>query len=208
MRDEGAAGTTPATEPAELEIHPLTPERWDDLAALFRESGDPRWCWCMYWRLRAKDFSANTVAQNREAFSMLVQGERAPGLLAYVNGRPVGWVSLAPRRDFERLERSRRLVRVDDTPVWSIVCFAVSRHHRGEGIARALLRAAIDFARANGAPALEAYPADPGEERISPSGAYRGTLAMFRAAGFHEVRRTSAVTGGAQSVIVRLDLAT
>ncbi len=201
---------TPAAVAAgggDLTIRPLTSEHWDELAALFAEGGDPRWCWCMYWRLRAKNFSASTVAQNRGALRGLVDRGPAPGLVALLDGRAVGWVSLGPRTDYERLERSRLLGRVDDLPVWSIVCFAVTRHRRGQGIARALLAAAIEHARANGAPALEAYPADPGEGRISPAGAYRGTLAMFRAAGFRVVRQTDAVTGGAPSVIVRLDLA-
>jgi len=190
----------------ELTIRPLTADLWDALAALFAEGGDPRSCWCMYWRLRAKEFSANTVAQNRTALRELVDRGPAPGLVALLDGRAVGWVSLGPRTDYERLERSRLLGRVDDVPVWSIVCFAVTRHRRGQGIARALLSAAIEHARANGAPALEAYPADPGDGRISPAGAYRGTFAMFRAAGFRLVRRTDAVSGGAPSVIVRLDL--
>jgi GNAT superfamily N-acetyltransferase len=160
----------------------------------------------MYWRLRAKDMSASTVAQNRDRLRALAEGDQTPGLVAVDDGRAVGWVSLGPRTAFERLERSRRIPRVDAAPVWSIVCFVVGRHERGHGIARALLDAAVEHARAHGAPAVEAYPVDPGEGRVADWAAYRGTLAMFRSAGFRVVAETSAVSGGARSVVVRRDL--
>lgn len=160
----------------------------------------------MYWRKRARDFSESTVAQNRAELESLAGRDPAVGLVAFERSRAVGWVSLGPRSDFERLERSRRLPRVDDLPVWSIVCFAVSPGRRGRGIARHLLDASIAFAREHGAVALEAYPADAGGTRISASGAYRGTLSMFRAAGFERVAGSTSRTGGVPSVIVRLAL--
>ena len=70
----------------------------------------------------------------------------------------VGWVSVGPRGDYERLAHSRVLAPVDDKPVWSIVCFVVGRQARGQGVATALLDAAIDYARDHGATTLEAYP--------------------------------------------------
>jgi GNAT superfamily N-acetyltransferase len=76
------------------------------------------------------------------------------------DGRAVGWVSLGPREDFERLERSRVRPRLDDIAVWSIVCFVVAKRARRQGVGAQLLDAAIDFARQHGAPALEAYPVD------------------------------------------------
>lgn len=191
---------------AGLEILPLTPERWDSLAALFKEGGDPRWCWCMYLRLRAKDFAANTVARNRDALQALAGDDPAPGLLAYRDDRAVGWVGLGPRAGFERIQRSRVIPKLDDRPVWSIVCFAVSEATRGEGVAHALLRGAIDYAREHGAPALEAYPVDTSGDRIASSAAYTGTLPMFLAAGFQVVRMTDSVSGGAPRPIVRLEL--
>ena len=41
---------------AKLEIHPLTQDRWDDLAALFDRPGDPKGCWCMFYRVRGREF--------------------------------------------------------------------------------------------------------------------------------------------------------
>jgi len=130
----------------------------------------------------------------------------APGLVAFRDGRAVGWVSLGPREDFERLAHSTVLGPVDDCPVWSIVCFVVGRRERGHGIARALLDAAIDYARANGATMLEAYPADTGGDRIPSAYAYQGTLAMFERAGFRVVARRQSNPTTPVRPIVRLEL--
>ena len=143
-----------------LDVRPLTPDRFADLAALFEEGGDPKWCWCVYFRFRGRDWSNSTAAENRAALEDLAERPLAPGLVGYADGHAVGWVSLAPREDYERLSHSKILAPVDDTPVWSIVCFVVSRKVRGQGVAAAMLAAAIDFARAHGATTLEAYPVD------------------------------------------------
>jgi GNAT superfamily N-acetyltransferase len=113
----------------------------------------------------------------------------APGLLGHRDGRVVGWVSLGPREDYERLATSRILAPVDDEPVWSIVCFVVSRRARGQGVATRLLAAAIDYARDHGAAMLEAYPVDTTGGRVAPANAYHGTLPMFERAGFRVVER-------------------
>lgn len=196
----------PSAALIKLDVHPLTRERWDDLTTLFGEGGDPKWCWCMYWRLRARDFSLSSAAANREGLQALADADPAPGLVAYSDGRLVGWVGLGPRSDFERLERSKLLPRLDDRPAWSIVCFVVSRRARGRGVARALLAAAVEYARAHGAPAIEAYPAATEGRRIASAAAYTGTASMFAAAGFGQVRPSESVTGGVPRVIVRLEL--
>jgi len=196
-----------------LEVHPLTPERWDDLVDLFRQDRDPRWCWCMWWRLRAKDFSANRVADNRAGLEALTtaaaaDGGPAPGLLAYMDDRAVGWVSLGPRDDFERLRRSKVIPRVDDRPVWSVVCFVVNPQARGTGLARRLLDAAVAYAREHGAQAIEAYPVDPEGQRLEPEALFPGAVRTFRAAGFEGVgsRLTQSGQPRPDRPIVRLDL--
>ena len=161
----------------------------------------------MFWRLRSKDFSAATVAQNRARLRDLAAGPLAPGLVAYRGDRAVGWCSLGPREDFERLERSRIIPRVDDQAVWSIMCFAVSKSARGEGVAAQLLDAATAWAGRQGAKLLEAYPVDtePGMA-INPDAAYMGTLPMFERAGFRVVSPTGAKAAGRPRVVVRRDL--
>src|SRR6188508_2870052 len=126
-----------------LEIQPLTAERLPDLATLFNQGGDPKWCWCAFFRVRSVDFSTATPAGNRRVLEGAVEATaaegREPGLVAYQDGRAVGWVSVGPRDDYERLQHSKVLGPVDDKPVWSIVCFVVARAARGRGVARALL---------------------------------------------------------------------
>jgi GNAT superfamily N-acetyltransferase len=193
-----------------LEIRPLTPRRMGDLAGLFGQGGDPKWCWCAFFRVRGLDFTNSTAADNRAVLEAAVRDERregrAPGLVAFLDGEPVGWTSLGPRADSERLAHSKVLAPVDDRPVWSIVCFVVARRRRGQGIAVALLDAAIAYAHDHGATTLEAYPVDTSAGRIASASAYHGTLSMFERAGFTvaEVRRANA--SSAPRPIVRLGL--
>ena len=180
----------------DLEFQPLTPKRLPDLASLFEQGGDPKGCWCAWFRVRGMTFSNSSAADNRAVLEKAARTDarkrRAPGLIAYRDGEAIGWVSLAPREDFERLEHSKVLARVDEKPVWSIVCFVVGRRARGQGVANALLRAAMDYARDHGATMLEAYPADTADGRIPSANAYMGTLSMFERAGFTEVDRRQA----------------
>jgi GNAT superfamily N-acetyltransferase len=192
---------------ASLVVEPLTPQRFDALAELFKEGGDPRSCWCMFWRLRGKDFSQAKVAQLRGGLAELAARPLAPGLVAFRGDRAVGWCSLGPREDFDRLEHSRVIPHVDDRAVWSIVCFAVSRSARGEGVAAALLDAAVNWARKQGAKVLEAYPVqtEPGKA-VNADSAFTGTLPMFERAGFRVVSATDSKAAGRPRVVVRRDL--
>jgi GNAT superfamily N-acetyltransferase len=170
---------------AAIDVQPLTTERFADLAELFNEGGDPKWCWCQYFRKAGLDWTNSTTAGNRAALeSLAARPDLAPGLVGYRDGRVVGWVSLAPREDYGRLENAKVLARVDDTPVWSIVCFVVSRKARGQGVATALLDGAIAYAREHRATMLEAYPVAATRGRISPASAFHGVQSMYEKAGF------------------------
>ena len=172
-----------------IEVRPATRSRWDDLVRLFGPNGAYANCWCMWWRMRSADFDKAPPRSKREGLRRLVAGGRAPGLLAYEGGEPVGWVSLAPREEYGRLERSPTLKRVDDVPVWSIVCFFVHRRHRSRGVARALVRGAVDHAARRGARVVEAYPVDPTRRAYPSAEAYTGVMPLFEEAGFREVAR-------------------
>ena len=210
MPSRGLRTATPAsaaTEPG-FRIEPLTEATWEPLAALFREGGDPRWCYCQFWRLRSKDFSRLHVPELRERLHEQARSEMPPGLLALDGDRAVGWVGFGPRIDFRRVVHSKVIPAIDDRPVWSIVCFASTPSARGRGLGRALLDAAVEVAREHGAPAVEAYPLDLGPgERVSAASAYTGTLAMFERAGFRVVAdNASDKTATHRRVVVRLEL--
>ena len=200
-------------------VRPLPSVTWDALASLFREGGDPRWCGRQYWRLRSKDFGAAKVPELRERLRAQPvntdhdEGGEAgdpPGLGAFDGERAVGWVSLGPRDVSERIVRSRVIPKIDDRPVWSIVCFAVSSNARGQGVGRALLDAAIEFATRQGVRTLEAYPvAVEAGEPIHPESAFTGTLPMFERAGFEVVAERAPDPSSAHTrVVVRRDIRT
>jgi GNAT superfamily N-acetyltransferase len=172
------------SEPAELDVRPLTPERWPDLEDLFGPNGAIAGCWCMYWRTAGRDPYGS---ENRAAFHSRVSADPPPGLLAYADDRAVGWVQVGRREEFLRIERSRHLGPIDDVPVWSVNCFYIRRGYRKRGIARALLDEAIAFAAGHGAATLEAYPVD--RPAAGTGEIYTGVPSMFAAAGFTEVAR-------------------
>jgi GNAT superfamily N-acetyltransferase len=195
---------------ADLEVQPLTRDRLPDLATLFGQGGDPKWCWCAFFRVRQVDFATATAESNRavleEALEVTAAEGRAPGLIAYRDGEPVGWVSLGPRDDYARLQHSRVLAPIDERPVWSIVCFVVARSARRQGIAHALLDAAIDYAREHGATLLEGYPVETDTGRVPAANAYKGTLAMFERAGFTVAARRQANRASSPRPLVRREL--
>ena len=146
----------------------------------------------MFWRLPRKQFEAQKGDGNREAMRAIVGSGEVPGLLGYLDGRPVGWCAVAPRERYPALIRSRVLQPVDDQPCWSVSCFFVHRDYRRKGVATALLRAAIDYVKKKGVKLLEGYPVEPkGDKRIPPAFAWTGIPKAFESVGFSEVARRS-----------------
>jgi GNAT superfamily N-acetyltransferase len=166
-------------------IRPLTPELWPDFEDLFGDSKTCSRCWCMYWRIGAA-YRARPGKANRSAFRQIVKRGPPPGLLAFDGDVAVGWCQLTPREALPELERSRRLRRVDDVPVWSISCFYVRKGFRRKGVTSALTAAAMKMAKRAGARAIEAYPLD---RKLSPSSTSTGVVSTFERAGFKTVAR-------------------
>ena len=171
-----------------LEIVPVTPDRWPDLEALFGARGACGGCWCMSWRLKKAAFEAGKGESNRAQLKALVEGAHEPGVIAYADGKPIGWCSIAPREHFPRLASSRTLRPVDNEPVWSITCLFVAKAHRRQGVSVALLNGACAFAAQRGASIVEGYPTEPGQELPAPF-VWTGLASAFRQAGFAEVMR-------------------
>jgi GNAT superfamily N-acetyltransferase len=166
-----------------FEYHPVTVERLADLARFSAQHGKFRYCSCMRWRMTSTDYQRSTTESRVAALDELVRRGTPVGVLAYVGGDPVGWCSIAPRDTYASLERSRALPRVDDAPVWSVVCFFVDRRVRRQGVTLGLLKAAVDYARSHGAAVVEGYPVEPGSRLYT----YMGSPSTFRRAGFHDV---------------------
>lgn len=175
----------------ELEFFPLTPDRWPDFERLFGAQGAYGGCWCMWWRSTRREFEQRGNEGNRRAMKALVESGQVPGLLAYHHGEAVGWCSIAPREQYGALERSPVLKRLDDAPVWSLVCLFVARDYQGQGVAGALIRAAVEYVRRQGGTVVEAYPTKPKAERLPPVSSFMGLPAMFEQAGFVECARPS-----------------
>jgi len=182
-----------------LEFHPVTVKRWKDLVSLFGERGACGGCWCMWWRLSRSQFNKQKGEGNRKALKKIVDSGEIPGILAYADGEPIGWCSVAPRERFSTLERSRILKRVvenpaeggDEKPVWSVVCFFVAKPFRRKGVTVKLLKAAVEYAKKRGAKIVEGYPIEPKKGKMPDVFANTGLASAFRQAGFVEVLRRS-----------------
>jgi len=174
----------------QIEIHPLTPDRWADFEKLFGPRGAYAGCWCMWPRLRSKGFANKKGPDNKAAMKATVQSAEPPGLLAYADGEPVGWVALDRREHLEHFEYSRKLKSLDRPDgLWSIACFVIDKQHRRRGLMSRLLGAALEFARERGARIVEAYPIDPQGDLKSYHG-FTGIASVFQRAGFVRVAGT------------------
>ena len=145
-------------------------------------------CWCMFPRVGSAEGQKMGSAQRRAGMTKLARRRRAPGLLAFEGDQAVGWIAIAPRTEYRRIEASRATPRVDDEDVWVIPCITVRPSARGRGIALTLIRAAVKYAGEQGAPAVEAYPRA-GAKRTKDDNAFFGTEPLFRRAGFRVIRK-------------------
>src|SRR5215218_9180057 len=163
-------------------------------------------CWCLSHRIDAK-LNRELVGPARGAYAKELCGrDVATGVLAYEGEEVVGWAAVAPRSELP-FARSTKIPHVDDLPVWSVFCVRVRPGNRGRGISRVLLAGAVDYARSQGAPAVEGYPVDNKGQRVDLRMAYVGTRKLFEDAGFHKAADTDAVSGGFPRVLMRLALA-
>jgi GNAT superfamily N-acetyltransferase len=189
----------------QLTIVPANQATWEDLRAVFGTTGDTARCSCQRFRMLPKESWASEgpeelAARLRDQTACGNRKARATsGLVAYLDGDPVGWCAVAPRADHPRLLRDYRVPWLGrnedkaDTTVWAVTCFVTRAGYRRRGVSRALARATVAFARERGARAVEGYP-------DFVDGGSVGTLAMFAEAGFAEVSRP-----GNRRAVMRID---
>ncbi|MFB2583787.1 GNAT family N-acetyltransferase [Herbiconiux liukaitaii] len=165
---------------------------------------DANVCWCLSYRIPSKENQALRGLARGARVQQLVEERPPPGVLAYDGDDVVGWAAIHPRAD-TTFARNRRIPHVDDRDVWSLWCVRVRPGHRGSGISRALVAGAVEFAFAQGAPAVEGYPVDNAGEKVDLTMAYVGTRSLFEKAGFTKVSDTESVLNGFPRVIMRLE---
>ncbi|MGZ8178853.1 N-acetyltransferase family protein [Williamsia sp. SKLECPSW1] len=184
------------------ETHPVTPDRFDDFADVVNKNRRTTHCWCLSHRLQPKQIDELGGGSREQAARALCERDHPPGVVAYRDGTPVGWCSVNPRSDTPRLVQSKLIRPHDDMPVWSIICVVVRAGHRKQGVAGQAIQGAVDYAAANGAPAVEAYPVDP-PGRMDLTMAFVGTRKMFESVGFEIVGQTDAVASKMPRLIMR-----
>ncbi len=145
----------------------------------------------MLWRLPRAQWQQQLGEKNRKAIKKIVDSGEIPGILAYASGKPIGWCAVAPRETFQLLERSRIMGRVDEKPVWSVVCFFVAKPFRRNGVTVKLLKAAVEYAKKHKAEIVEGYPIEPKKGKFPDVFANTGLASAFRQAGFVEMLRRS-----------------
>jgi len=180
----------------DLQVLPVTADRWPDLETLFGPKGAYAGCWCMNWRLKRSVYKELDGEGRKAELRNMTYADRVPGVLAYQDGAPVGWCSIGPREEFAALETSRILKRIDDQPVWSIVCYYVAKTARRTGLMAALLRGAVEYAGQQGARIVEGYPIDMQTpllegKRLTGYSGYMGIASVYREVGFIEGGRAS-----------------
>jgi GNAT superfamily N-acetyltransferase len=189
-----------------IEVVPATLPRFDDVArVLGPKNPSSSVCWCLSHRVDART-NRELVGPARGDFVRELCGrDVAPGVLAYDGEVVVGWAAVAPRAELP-FARSSRIPHVDELPVWSAWCLRVRPGHRGKGVAHHLLAGAVEYARSQGAPAVEGYPVDNAGAKVDLTMAYVGTRAVFERAGFTKAADTTSVSGGFPRVVMRRDL--
>jgi ribosomal protein S18 acetylase RimI-like enzyme len=188
----------------EVEIHDVTPDRIADYQAFFDRDAFrdyPAWqaCYCMETHRTQTDdeWAARTAADNRRDMSEMISQGKVTGLLAYADGKAVGWCNYGETTRLSGVMHKLGLSADDHEGVGSVACFVIAAPYRGHGVASRLLDAAIERLRERGIRAVEAYP---NRSDDSAQANYRGPLSMFLRAGFEPYRETE------RSVIVRKTL--
>lgn len=187
-----------------IEVRPAT--RFEDVKTMVGpKRPDANVCFCLSYRLPAKQNIALHGTERGDLVKKLVGQDPPPGVLAYDGDEVVGWAAVHPRADTS-FARNRRIPQVDELDVWSVWCIRVRPGYRGKGISHHLLAGAVEMARTYGAPAIEGYPVDNKGSKVDLTMAYVGTRALFEKAGFTKVADTTSVLNGFPRILMRLTL--
>jgi GNAT superfamily N-acetyltransferase len=185
---------------ASVTVVPANEASWEDLRAIFGDRGYTAYCQCQKFKIGHHEWTDIPLAVRMdrlraETHCGYPSARTTCGLVAYLDGEPVGWCAVEPRTAYPRLPPRRvaweaRGEDKDDDGVWAVTCFVTRTGFRRRGVSRALARAAVDFARERGARAVEGYPLilQPGQKAVWGE-LYVGSPSIFADAGFAEVSR-------------------
>lgn len=186
-----------------IEVRPATV--FDDIQTMLGpKRPDANVCWCLSYRIPSKE-NVSLTGPARGAKVAALMKEGPIGVLAYDGDEVVGWAAVARRAD-TTFARNRKIPHVDDVDVWSVWCIRVRPGHRGKGISHSLLAGAVEYARSQGAQAIEGYPVDNDGRKVDLTMAYVGTRSLFEKAGFQKAAGTSSVINGFPRLLMRLHL--
>ncbi len=176
----------------DYEIKALTPELADTFAEYLAKvdfSYAPHWatCYCRYYYsdCSQEEWMEQSGDKNRaEAIQKIKEGSMR-GYLAFDGDRCIGWCSANDARRFVRLGKYIER-QIKGKKVGCVICFVIHNEYRGKGVARLLLRQAVqDFATQR----FDAVLALPIESKAEPQKQYRGTLNMYQEQGFQEIEK-------------------
>jgi GNAT superfamily N-acetyltransferase len=193
-----------------ITVAPANEASWEDLQTIFGTRGQASRCQCQRYKLRPRESFRSFPAEER-AHRLRQQtdcghpeSDTTSGLVAYLDGEPVGWCAVEPRTAYTGLVRNNRVPwdgrsedKTDDS-VWAVTCLFTRAGFRKRGVSRALARAAVDFARERGARAVEGYPMTTKNAIVEEL--HVGTESVFTDAGFAEVSRPTL-----RRVVMRID---
>lgn len=171
------------------DILPVTPDLWPQFEELFGKQGACYGCWCTYFRLPPAARRASSSERNKDHIRARIEAGPPPGLLAFQDGQPVGWMQIGPRADVPEFNNKGRgsapLDPADagDPHAWAISCFFIRTKARGKGLTHRLVDAGVDFARRSGARFVEACPMDH-SKGSTPVSLFVGSTRVFEKAGF------------------------
>jgi GNAT superfamily N-acetyltransferase len=169
---------------------PLDATTWPDFARLV-EANNGVWggCWCMWYHAKDENLG-DSPALKRKAKECLVREGRAHAALVYVGTECVGWCQFGSPEELPRIHNERAYLASNPTlPDWRITCFFSGKGHRGNGVAYAALKGAVEQIKKLGGGRIEGYPEDTEGRRASPAFLFNGALSTFERLGFERSRR-------------------
>ncbi len=176
----------------EYEIKALCPElarEFADYMANLDFGHEPGWatCFCRYYQTNCSQekWYSRTGEENRLEAIEEIKAGNMKGYLAYDGTKCIGWCNANDVRQFLRLEDDLKHI-VKNQKVGCVICFVIHPEYRNQGVARQLLRKAVEDFRMQ---KFDAVLAIPRENNGSRERFYRGTLNMYKELSFEEVEK-------------------